>query len=73
MSIFYNPLWKLLLDKQIIREELPEKLNIAPGTLYKMNRGENISLRVINRICNYFDVEISEIIEHVPDAGFIDR
>lgn len=68
MSIFYNPLWKLLLDKQITREELPDKLKIAPSTLYKMNKGENISLRVVNRICNYFDVEISDIIEHIPDT-----
>lgn len=67
MSFSFNPLWKLLIDKGITREEMRKALKISPSTMAKMSRGENVSMEVLNKICQYFDVQLSDIVEHVKD------
>lgn len=67
MSFSFNPLWKLLVDKNMSKEDMRKVLGLSPATVAKMGKGENVSLDVIDRICNYFDCEINEIIEHVKE------
>lgn len=67
MSFTFNPLWKLLIDKGMTREEMRVALKISPSTMAKMSRGENVSMEVLNRICQYLDAQLSDIVEHVKD------
>lgn len=67
MSFTYTPLWKMLIDKNMTKEDMRKVLGLSPATVAKMGKGENVSLDVIDRICNYFDCEINEIIEHVKE------
>lgn len=67
MSFSFNPLWKLLVDKNMSKEEMRKVLGLSPATVAKMGKGENVSLDVIDRLCNYFNCEINEIIEHVKE------
>lgn len=64
MSLKYNKLWKLLIDKDLNKSELCEKTGISRSTLYKLNDGENINTEVLDRICNVLDCDISDIVEH---------
>lgn len=67
MSFSFNPLWKLLVDKNMSKEDMRKVLGLSPATVAKMGKGENVSLDVIDRLCNYFNCEINEIIEHVKE------
>lgn len=67
MSFTYTPLWKMLIDKNMTKEDMRKELGLSPATVAKMGKGENVSLDVIDRICNYFNCEINEIIEHVKE------
>ena len=64
MAFTYKPLWKLLIDKDMNKKDLMEKIGISKSTMDKMGRSEIISLEVVDRICNYFDCEIEAVIEH---------
>lgn len=69
MSISYNGLWKLLIDRNLQRKKLIEELNISSSTLAKMSKGEPVSLVVLERICEYLNCDIGDvmsfqIIEH---------
>lgn len=65
MAFSYDPLWKLLIDKKMTKEELRKQIKTSPATIAKMGRGENVALEVIDRICSTLDCRIEEVIEHV--------
>lgn len=68
MPFSYKPLWKLLIDKDMTKKALMQATGISKSTMDKMSRGENISLEVLDRICNYFECSISDIMEHVSSS-----
>lgn len=57
MAFSYNPLWKILIDKGMTKEDLRTALNLSPNTIAKMGKGENISMSVLHRICEYFNCQ----------------
>ena len=63
MTVSYNKLWKILIDRKMTKTELRVAAEIAPGTLAKMNKNEPVSMDVIFRICQVLKCEFNEIIE----------
>lgn len=61
MSISYNGLWKLLIDKNMQKKDLASQLNISSATIAKMGKGEVVSMEVLERICSYLDCNIGDI------------
>ena len=53
MKISYKKLWMLLIQKDITKVMLRRDLGIAPGTMSKLNKGEEVALSVLLRICEY--------------------
>lgn len=64
MSFSYKPLWKLLIDKEMTKKALMQATGISKSTMDKMGRGEQVSMEIIDRLCNYFECDIEDIIEH---------
>lgn len=50
MSYSYNKLWKLLIDKGMLKKDLMAKTKITSSTMAKMGRGEAVSMDVLGRI-----------------------
>lgn len=69
MSINYRPLWKLLIDHNMKKTDLIVKIGISQSTLAKMGKNEYVSLEVLDRICNYFSCQISDILEHIAEKS----
>ncbi|MDN4093552.1 helix-turn-helix transcriptional regulator [Brevibacillus agri] len=67
MSFTYNPLWKLLIDKGMKKEDLRQAIGISSSTIAKMSKGEYVSMEVIDRICAYFNCKIEDVIEYVGE------
>lgn len=67
MAFNYKPLWKLLIDKEMSKKQLMEATGISKSTMDKMARNEQVSLDILDRICNYFNCNIEDIIEHVSE------
>ena len=61
MSFSYKPLWKLLIDRDMTKKRLMEETGISKSTIVKMNKGEYVSLEVINRICYKLHCDISDV------------
>lgn len=64
MAFTYKPLWKLLIDKEMSKKELMQVTGISKSTMDKMGRGETISLDIVDRVCNYFNCKVEDVIEH---------
>ena len=61
MGISYKKLWVLLIEKDITRAQMRKDLKIATGTMSKLNKGEEVALSVLLRICEYLDCDIGDI------------
>jgi len=61
MAISYNGLWKLLIDNNLYKKDLTEKLGISSATIAKMGKGEKVSMEVLQKICDYLDCNIGDI------------
>lgn len=69
MSFSYKPLWKILVDRGMTKEDLRTALKISPSTIAKMGKGEYVSMEVIHRICKHLDCQPGDLIEYVPDQN----
>ena len=63
MAISYNKLWKLLVDKKMSKADLRKAAGIAPNTMTRLRRDEEVTLSVLNRICVSLDVNIGDVME----------
>ena len=67
MAISYKKLWKLLIDKDMTAVELREKTGIAPNTMTKLRKDEEVSLTVLVKICTALNANIGDIMDLIPD------
>lgn len=69
MAISYNKLWKLLIDKQMSKADLRRAAGIAPNTMTKLNRNEEVSMSVLIRICAVLNVNIGDVMDLTQEGG----
>ena len=67
MSVSYKKLWKLLIDKDMKKKDLGTVANISNYTITKMNRGENVTVEVIGKICKALNCTADEIMEFIDE------
>lgn len=65
MAVSYKKLWKLLIDRDMMKKELAQKANVSSYTLAKMNKGENVTTDVLVRICKALECKLDDIMELV--------
>jgi len=71
--ISYKKLWKILIDKDLKKKDLVKLSNVSTYTLNKLNKGENVTTEILERICKAVDANIGDIMEIVPDPADADK
>ena len=69
MAISYNKLWKLLVDKKMSKADLRKAAGIAPNTMTRLRRDEEVTLTVLHKICATLNVDIGDIMEFVLEES----
>lgn len=67
MSISYNKLWKLLVDKKMSKADLRRAADISPNTMTKLRRDEPVNLAILSRVCDVLECDFGDIIQHIPN------
>lgn len=67
MKVSYNGLWKVLIDHNMQKKDLIDKIGISSTTIAKMGKGEKVSLDVIERLCDYFDCNVGDVVSFEKD------
>lgn len=67
MKLTYKKLWMQLLEKDITKAKMRKDVGIAPATMSKLNKGEEVATSVLLRICQYLECDIGDICEAIPD------
>ena len=67
MAISYKKLWKLLIDKDMTAVDLRLATGIAPNTMTKLRRDEEVSMSVLVKICTALNANIGDIMDMIPE------
>lgn len=69
MAVSYKKLFKLLIDKNMKKKDFRAVTGLSYSTLYKLEKGENVNVEVIDRICTKLGCSVEEIMEIVSDKS----
>lgn len=69
MAFSYNKLWKLLIDKNMKKVELRDKVSISPNTLSRLSKNEPVKMDVLGKICKELNCNIGDIVDYIKDGG----
>ncbi len=69
LTIDYKPLWKLLIDKNMIKEDLRKAAGLTSTAIAKLGKNEPVHLTIVLKICTALDCDITDILEikHTED------
>jgi DNA-binding Xre family transcriptional regulator len=68
MTISYKKLWKLLIDKDLMKKDLQKQAGISWATVTKMSKGETVSTEVLMKVCKVLKCDIGDIVEFIDDG-----
>ncbi len=63
MAVSYKKLWKLLIDKDMMKKDRCRLSGISTATVTKMGKGGYVSTEVLEKICKSLDCKLEEIME----------
>lgn len=63
MTVSYNKLWKLLIDKNMKKKELGEAAGISNSLIAKLGKNENVTVEVLDKICLALNCRLEDIVE----------
>ena len=69
MRISYKKLWKLLIDRDMLKKDLAEKAGISNASIAKLGRNENVNTDILLKICVALGCDMEDILEIVPDES----
>lgn len=67
MEVSYKKLWKLLIDKDMMKKDLCAKAGISSASVTKMGKNGHVTTEILLKICKALDCQIEDIMEVIPD------
>ena len=67
MTLNYNKLWKLLIDKGMTKTEMRLKADISTTTLAKLGKNETVSMEVLLKICKVLNCNVGDIMDVINE------
>ena len=63
MAASYKKLWKILIDKEMKKEDLRKAAGITTTAMAKLGRNETVHMDILLKICKALECDISDIME----------
>ncbi len=67
--ISYKPFQKLLIDRELKKNQIMEMAGISGATMAKLNTTEYVSLEIVDRLCKALDCQPGDLLVYVPGEG----
>ncbi len=67
MAASYKKLWKLLIDKEMKKEDLRLRAGITTTAMAKLGRNETVHMDILLKICNVLNCGLDDILEIVNE------
>lgn len=69
MSVNYNKLWHLLIDRGMNKTDLRVQAGISTNTLAKLGKNENVSTSIIAKICEALECNVEDVMEFTAEEN----
>jgi DNA-binding Xre family transcriptional regulator len=66
--ISYKPFLKLLIDRDIKKQDIMKKASISSATMAKLGKDEPVSLDIIDRLCGALNCQPGDLLQYIPEA-----
>ncbi len=63
MAVSYKILFKLMIDRDIKKKDLKEMTGLSYGTIAKLEKGNNVEISVLDKICVKLKCQLGDIAE----------
>ena len=73
MEISYKKLWKLLIDRDMLKKDLAEKAEISSTSIAKLSKNENVNTEILRKICTALQCDVADIMEMVDSNSTEDK
>lgn len=67
MTVCYNKLWKLLIDKNMKKKDLRLATGMSTTALAKLGKNEHVSTKLLTKICIALDCDLCDIVELIKE------
>ncbi|WP_458622133.1 helix-turn-helix domain-containing protein [Mesomycoplasma ovipneumoniae] len=68
MKISYKPLWHMLVERKMNKEDLKKASGISSNIVARMGKDKSVSLETIVKICTALDCKIEDVVEIIRDT-----
>ncbi|QZO76284.1 helix-turn-helix transcriptional regulator [Helcococcus kunzii] len=68
MALSYKPLWHLLVEKKMNKEDLKRAANITSNIVSRMSKDTYVNLNSLEKICLALDCTLNDVVEIVKDT-----
>ena len=65
--ISYKKLWKLLIDKDLKKKDLPALADISKSSITKLGHNDHVNTEILLKICVALDCDLFDIMELIPE------
>lgn len=69
MPVSYKKLWKILIDKDMKKQDLQKATGISWSVITKLSKGNTVSMDVLIKICKYLGCDLGDIMELATDGN----
>ena len=63
--VSYKPLYRVLVERDMSKADLMKAAKISPNTMTKIRRNEEVSMTILNKICDTLKVSYGDIVEYI--------
>jgi DNA-binding Xre family transcriptional regulator len=67
MAVSYKKLWKILIDKDMKKQDLQKAVGVSWSVVTKLSKSETVSMDALIKICKFLDCDIGDVMELLPD------
>jgi len=69
MDVSYKKLWKLLIDKDMMKKDLQKASGVSWGVIAKLSKNETVNMDSIIKICKSLKCSVDEVMDILPDEA----
>lgn len=73
MTVCYNKLWHILIDRNMSKTQLIKKAGITTNAMAHLGKNEDVRVEVLVKICETLGCSMDDIMEFVSDKQEFDK
>lgn len=67
MTFSYNKLWKMLIDRNMMKMDLIREAKISTNSMARMGKNEDVRLETLAKIAIVLGCKLDDLVDYSPD------